>query len=73
MKMYPIIAIVDEPTFQALNDHADDATTPSAAMQRTMLENGWTIFAMCNGAILKAAMEQGVERYPSVTNPSEDQ
>ena len=65
MRMLPIIAVVDEDTFHALDDHISGQPQVSPAMQAIMDRNGWSIDAMCAGAVLKAALLHGVERvYP---------
>lgn len=71
MKMHPIIAVVDEDTFHALNDHISGATPVPPAMAELMRSNGWTIDAMCAGAIIKSALEQGIERECPVCEPGE--
>jgi hypothetical protein len=62
VRFIPIIAVVSEDTFHALNGHISGQPNPPAALQDVMTRNGWTIDAMCAGAILKAALDNGVER-----------
>lgn len=54
--MLPIVAVVDEDTFHALNGHISTVEEPTPLLQAVMDRNGWTLDAIVAGACLKAAL-----------------
>lgn len=56
MRMLPIVALVTEDTFHALNDHI--GTLPVEPRVEDLLEQhpGWTIDALVAGVILRQAL-----------------
>ena len=51
-KLIPIVALVPEDTFHALNDLLSGYPQPSALMAETMQSNGWTLDAIVAGTLI---------------------
>ena len=54
--MIPIVAIVDEDCFHALNDHISSVDEPSPLLESVMKRNGWTHEGLVAGAVIKGCL-----------------
>ena len=66
MKYIPIVAVVSEDVFHALNDHISSTPEPTPEWQAVMQRNGWTIDSIVAGVVLGQAFDLPTS-YPSVT------
>ena len=55
MRYIPIVAVVSEPTYNALHEHVDRTPAPTAEWLAVMQRNGWTIESIVAGVVIGQA------------------